>query len=72
MAMAQQMTFAAVARLVNESWHRVHAVCPRYVDLVVAEADLSAVSAVAIDDLTIAVVPPRGFGRDQRVCTAAA
>jgi transposase len=26
------MTFAAVAKLVNESWHRVHAICSRYVD----------------------------------------
>jgi len=50
LAMAQQMTFAAVARLVNESWHRVHAICARYVDLAVAQADLSAVSAVAIDE----------------------
>src|SRR6516162_2761306 len=44
LALAQQMPFAAVARLVNESWHRVHAVCARYVDLAVAQADLSAVS----------------------------
>jgi Helix-turn-helix domain of transposase family ISL3 len=36
LALAQQMTFAAVARLVNESWHRVHAICSRYVDLAVA------------------------------------
>jgi hypothetical protein len=36
LAMAQQMTFAAVARLVNETWHRVHAICSRYVDLAVA------------------------------------
>src|ERR1700758_461211 len=50
LAMAQQMTFAAVARLVNESWHRVHAICSRYVDLAVAEADLSPVTAVAIDE----------------------
>ena len=50
LAMAQQMTFAAVARLVNESWHRVHAVCARYVDLAVAAADLSTVTAVAIDE----------------------
>jgi transposase len=48
--MAQHMTFAAVARLVNESWHRVHAICSRYVDLAVAQADLSAVTAVAIDE----------------------
>jgi transposase len=50
LVMAQQMTFAAVARLVNESWHRVHAICSRYVDLAVAEADLSRVVAVAIDE----------------------
>jgi transposase len=50
LAMDQQMTFAAVARLVNESWHRGHAICSRYVDRAVAEADLSAVSAVAIDE----------------------
>src|ERR1700745_1125533 len=50
LAMAQQMTFAAVARLVNESWHRVHAICSRYVDLAVTQADLSAVTAVAIDE----------------------
>jgi hypothetical protein len=50
LALAQQMTFAAVARLVNESWHRVHAVCSPYVDLAVAEADLSPVTAVAIDE----------------------
>ena len=37
LAMAQQMTFAAVAKLVNESWHRVHAICSRYVDLALAE-----------------------------------
>jgi transposase len=29
LAMAQQMPFAAIARLVNESWHRVHAICSR-------------------------------------------
>ena len=50
LAMAQQMTFAAVAKLVSESWHRVHAICSRYVNLAVAEADLSKVVAVAIDE----------------------
>jgi hypothetical protein len=50
LAMAQQMTFAAVARLVYESWHRVHAICSRYVDLALAEADLSKVAAVAINE----------------------
>jgi hypothetical protein len=50
LALAQLMTFAAVARLVHESWLRVHAICSRYVDLAVAQADLSAVSAVGIDE----------------------
>ena len=50
LAMAQQMTFAAVAKLVGISWHRVHAICSRYVDLALADADLSAVNAVAIDE----------------------
>src|SRR6516165_3190655 len=50
LALAQQMPFAAVARLVKESWHRVHAICSRYVDLAVAEADLSRVVAVAVDE----------------------
>jgi transposase len=50
LAMAQEMTFAAVARLAGESWHRVHAICSRYVDLALAEADFSAVTAVAIDE----------------------
>ena len=44
------MTFAAVARLVDESWHRVHAICSRYVNLAVADADLSKLAAVAIDE----------------------
>jgi transposase len=50
LAMAQQMTFAAVAKLVDATWHRVHAICTRYVDLALAEADLSSVTAVAIDE----------------------
>jgi transposase len=50
LAMAQQMTFAAVAELTGVSWHRVHAICSRYVDLALADADLSDVSAVAIDE----------------------
>jgi hypothetical protein len=50
LAMAQQMTFSAVAKLVGESWHRLHAICSRYVNLALAEADLLAVTAVAIDE----------------------
>jgi len=48
--LAQQMPFAAVARIVNLSWHRVHAICSRYVELTLASADLSDVSTVAIDE----------------------
>jgi len=48
--LAQHMPFAAVARTVGESWHRVHAICRRYVDLAVAAADLSATSSVIIDE----------------------
>jgi len=50
LALCQQMPFAAVARTVGESWHRVQAICSRYVDLALAESDLSAMTAVAIDE----------------------
>ena len=50
LTMTRQMTFAAVARLVGISWHRVHAICSRYVDLALAEADFSQVTAAAIDE----------------------
>lgn len=50
LALCQQMPFAAVARTVGESWHRVHAICSRYVELAVAEADLSGITALAIDE----------------------
>ncbi len=49
-ALAQQMPFAAVARTVGESWHRVYAICERYVDLALAELDLSGITAAAIDE----------------------
>ncbi|TDG01493.1 transposase, partial [Paraburkholderia guartelaensis] len=50
LVLAQQMPFAAVARIVNLSWHRVHAICSRYVELALASANLSDVSTVAIDE----------------------
>lgn len=50
LAMCRQMPFAAVARIVGLSWHRVHAICSRYVDRALAAADLSEVTAVAIDE----------------------
>jgi len=48
--LAQQMPFAAVARIVGESVHRVMAVCERYVELALAAADFSEVKALAIDE----------------------
>lgn len=50
LALCREMTFAAVAHVVNLSWHRVKAICDRYVDLAVAATDLSELSAVAIDE----------------------
>ncbi len=50
MALAQQMPFSAVAKTVGESWHRVHAICERYVDLAVAEMDLCDMTAAAVDE----------------------
>ena len=47
--LAQQMPFAAVARIVGESAHRVMAVCERYVQIALGLADLSNVTALAID-----------------------
>jgi transposase len=49
-AMAEEMPFATVAKLVGLSWHRVHAICSRYVELALADADLCEVQAVAIDE----------------------
>ena len=48
--LAQQMPFAAVARLVGESAHRVMAVCERYVHIALGLADFSDVTALAIDE----------------------
>lgn len=48
--LCQQMTFAAAARLVGESRHRVAAICERYVELALARTDLSAVRELAIDE----------------------
>ncbi len=48
--LAREMPFAAVARLTGESWHRVAAICGRYVDLALAEADFSEVTRLAIDE----------------------
>lgn len=48
--LCQQMSFAAAARLVGESRHRVATICERYVQLALAQADFSAVRELAIDE----------------------
>jgi transposase len=48
--LAAQMPFAAVARLVGESAHRVMAVCERYVEIALGLSDFSDVRALAIDE----------------------
>ncbi len=48
--LARQMPFAAVARIVGESSHRVLAVCQKYVEMACALADHSDVTALAIDE----------------------
>ena len=52
--LARRMPFAAVARIVGAILgtpaHRVTAVCTRYVELAVAQADLSTVTTLAIDE----------------------
>jgi transposase len=48
--LAQQMPFAAVARIAGESAYRVLQVCKRYVELALAQANFSDVKALAIDE----------------------
>lgn len=48
--LGQQMPFAAVARIVGESAHRVMAVCQRYVALALKAADFSQITDLAIDE----------------------
>jgi transposase len=50
MSMCREMTFAAVARLVGLSWHQVTAICKRYVDLGLEQADFSEVKRLAADE----------------------
>lgn len=50
MQFCKDMPFNAVARLTGLSWHRVEAICRRYVDLALADLDLSGLSALAIDE----------------------
>lgn len=48
--LAQQMPFAAVARIAGESAYRVMAVCERYVEIALGLADFSDVRALAVDE----------------------
>jgi transposase len=50
LCLCREMPFAAVARLVGMSWHRVAAIAERYVELALAAADYSAVRELAIDE----------------------
>lgn len=50
MTMCREMTFAAVSRLVGLSWHQVVAICKRYVELGLEQADFSAVTRLAADE----------------------
>jgi transposase len=50
LCLCREMPFAAVARLVGESWHRVATIAERYVELALAQADFSAVRELAIDE----------------------
>ena len=50
MSMCQEMTFAAVSRLVGLSWHQVTAICKRYVELGLQQADFSEVKRLAADE----------------------
>jgi len=50
LSLCREMPFAAVARLVGESWHRVAAIAEHYVERAVEQLDLSEVRELAIDE----------------------
>ena len=50
MSMCREMNFAAVSRLVGLSWHQVTAICKRYVELGLQQADFSEVKRLAADE----------------------
>jgi len=49
-AMCREMTFTAVSRLVGISWHKVTAICKRYVELGLEQVDFSEVKRLAVDE----------------------
>ena len=46
----QNLPFAVVGRMVNLSWHKVNAICTRYVELAVDKMDLSELKKIALDE----------------------
>ena len=50
MSMCREMIFAAVFRLVGLSWHQVTAICKRYDELGLQQADFSEVKRLAADE----------------------
>ena len=48
--LCREMPFAAVARLIGESWHRVAAIAECYVERALEQADFSEVRELAIDE----------------------
>jgi transposase len=50
LCLCQEMPFAAVARVVGESWRRVAAIPERYVNLALSQADFMAVRELAMDE----------------------
>ena len=46
----QRMPFDSAAKLMGESYHRVRAVCGKYVDLAVDASDLSDLTKIAVDE----------------------
>lgn len=50
LTLCREMTFAAVARMVNLSWYLVATIARRYVDLALTNADFSEVKRLAIDE----------------------
>jgi transposase len=48
--LSQNLPFAIVARMVNISWYKVHAICTHYVELALEQADFSEVRAIAVDE----------------------
>lgn len=50
LTLCREMSFSAVSRTVQVSKHRVMAICRRYVDLALVQADFSTVRQLAIDE----------------------